>query len=43
MKHISTIINTILAVILILILFTMGLPNFNAQGSRYAGYTDSHC
>jgi uncharacterized protein YggE len=33
MKHISTIVNTILAVILILILLTMGLPNFHAQAA----------
>lgn len=33
MKHISTIVNTILAVVLILILFTTGLPNFSAQAA----------
>jgi len=33
MKHISTIVNTILAVVLILILLTMGLPNFSAQAA----------
>jgi len=36
MKHISTIANTILATILILILFTMGLPNFNARAAGQA-------
>ena len=33
MKHISTIVNTILAVVLILILLTTGLPNFNVQAA----------
>ncbi|RPJ22837.1 MAG: DUF541 domain-containing protein [Chloroflexi bacterium] len=33
MKHISTIVNTALAVILILILLTTGLPNFGAQAA----------
>ncbi|HLO29448.1 MAG TPA: SIMPL domain-containing protein [Anaerolineales bacterium] len=34
MKHISTILNAILATVLILILLTLGLPNFNAQAAR---------
>ena len=33
MKHISTLVNTILAVIMIFILLSMGLPNFNAQAA----------
>jgi len=33
MKHISTIVNTILAVVLILILLMTGLPNFNAHAA----------
>ena len=33
MKHISTIVNTILAVLMILILLTMGLPNLNARAA----------
>jgi len=33
MKHISTIVNTILAVVLILILLATGLPNFSAQAA----------
>jgi uncharacterized protein len=34
MKHISTIVNIILAVILILILLSTGLPNFNARAAE---------
>jgi uncharacterized protein YggE len=33
MKHISTIVNAVLAVVLILILLTTGLPNFSAQAA----------
>jgi uncharacterized protein len=33
MKHISTIVNTILVVVLILILLATGLPNFNVQAA----------
>ena len=33
MKHISTLVNTILAVLMIFILLSMGLPNFNAQAA----------
>jgi uncharacterized protein len=33
MKHISTIVNAILAVVMILILLTTGLPNLNAQAA----------
>ena len=36
MKHISTIVNTILAVVLILILLTAGLPNFSARAAGQA-------
>ena len=36
MKHISTIVNTILAVVLILILLATGLPNFSAQAATPA-------
>jgi uncharacterized protein YggE len=38
MKHISTLVNAILALVLILILLTTGFPNFNAQA---AGTGDS--
>ncbi len=34
MKHISTIVNTILAVVLILLLLSTGLPNFNARAAE---------
>ncbi len=34
MKHISTIVNTILAVVMILMLVSTGLPNFNAQAAE---------
>lgn len=34
MKHLSTFVNTILAVVLILILLTLGLPNFGAQAAN---------
>lgn len=33
MKHLSTFVNTVLAVVLILILLTIGLPNFGAQAA----------
>ena len=36
MKHISTLINTILAVVMILILLATGLPNLNAQAAAGA-------
>lgn len=36
MKHISTLINAILAIVLILILLSTGLPNFNAQAAVLA-------
>jgi uncharacterized protein YggE len=34
MKHISTIVNTILAVVMILILLSTGLPNFNVRAAE---------
>lgn len=39
MKHISTLINTILAVVLILILLSTGLPNFEVQAAERADIT----
>jgi uncharacterized protein YggE len=39
MKHISTLVNTILAVVLILLLFSTGLPNFNVRAAERADAT----
>src|SRR5512147_934015 len=39
MKHISTIANTILAVVMILMLVSMGLPNFHARAAERAATT----
>mgnify|MGYP001466656518 CR=1 FL=1 len=39
MKHISTLVNTVLAVVLILMLLSTGLPNFEARAAEQAAAT----
>ncbi|HEX2993454.1 MAG TPA: SIMPL domain-containing protein [Anaerolineales bacterium] len=39
MKHISTIVNTILAIVMILFLLSTGLPNFTARAAKQADIT----
>jgi hypothetical protein len=39
MKHISTIVNTVLAVVLILLLLSTGLPNFEARAAEQVEFT----